>query len=84
MKKEMIVKKNLELLEEFHRYATENPAILDQIPGDAQLIILPENDEELLKANQRTIQECKRSGRTFVVFRMKFPKRSVPRRVEAA
>lgn len=84
MTKEMVVKKNLDLLQEFHRYAVDNPDILDQIPREAQLIILPDNDPELLKANQRTIQECKKAKRPFVAFRMKFPKPSIPRRVEAA
>lgn len=46
MTKDTIVRRNLELLEEFHRYGFEHPEIFDQIPKDAHLIILPENDPE--------------------------------------
>ena len=60
MTEEMIVRKNFELLEEFHRYAFEHPEIFDRIPKDAQLIILPENDPELLAANEWIVERCKK------------------------
>jgi hypothetical protein len=78
MTKELVVRKNLELLEEFMKYAAEHPEILNHIPRDAQLIILPENDPELLEMNKQTVEECKKSNRPFVVFRMKMPEKSVP------
>ncbi|MBI4547054.1 MAG: hypothetical protein HY707_03680 [Ignavibacteriae bacterium] len=78
MTKEMVVRKNLELLEEFMKYAVEHPEILNHIPKDAQLIILPENDQELLEMNKQTVEECKKSDRQFVVFRMKMPEKPVP------
>jgi len=34
MKKETIVKKNLDLLDEFMKYAFDHPDILDDIPKD--------------------------------------------------
>ena len=44
MKKESIVKKNLDLLDEFMKYAFDHPDILDEVPRDASLVILPEGD----------------------------------------
>ncbi len=84
MTKELITRKNLELLEYFHRYAFEHPEVLDRIPRDAQLIILPENDPELLKVNEQIVEECKRAGRRFVVFRVRIPELSEPTLVEAS
>lgn len=84
MTEDVIVRKNFELLEEFHRYGFEHPEIFDQIPKDAQLIILPEDDPELLAANEQILEKCKRENRRYVVFRMKIPERSVPMLVEAA
>ncbi len=84
MTNESMVRKNLELLQEFHRYGFEHPEIFDQIPKDAQLIILPENDPELLAANEQIVEKCKREKRRYVVFCMKVPERSVPMLVEAA
>lgn len=84
MTKDTIVRKNLELLEEFHRYGFEHPEIFDQIPREAHLVILPENDPELYAANEQIVEECKREGISYVVFRMKLPERSVPTLVEAA
>ena len=55
MTEDVIVRKNFELLEEFHRYGFEHPEIFDQIPKDAQLIILPEDDPELLAANEHIL-----------------------------
>ncbi|MEK7249958.1 MAG: DUF5647 family protein [Bacteroidota bacterium] len=84
MTNDLMVRKNFELLEEFHRYGLEHEEIFDQIPKDAQLIILPENDPELLAANEQIVEKCKREKRSYVVFRMKVPERSVPMLVEAA
>ena len=79
MTKESVVRKNLELLEEFMKYAGDHPDILEHIPKDTQLIILPENNPELLQVNKQTVEECKRAKRQFVVFRMKMPERSEPK-----
>ena len=79
-----IARKNLDLLEDFMKYAFEHPEILDRIPSDAQLIILPENDDELLDVNKRYLEECKRLGKKVAVFRMEIPKRIVPRLQEVS
>ena len=79
-----IARKKIDLLDEFMKYAFEHPEILDSIPRDAQVIILPENDSVLLEANRRYLEECKRSGRKVAVFRMEVPKRVVPRLQEVS
>lgn len=84
MTKELIARKNIELLEEFHRYAIEHPEVWDLVPKDAQLILLPENEPELLRANQQIIEECKRALKNYVVFRLRIPERAAPTLVEAA
>ena len=47
MKKETIVKKNLDLLDEFMKYAFDHPDILDDIPKDRSVVILPDRDPAL-------------------------------------
>ena len=84
MTKELIARKNMELLEEFHRYAIEHSEVWDLVPKEAQLIILPENEPELFKVNQQIIEECKRAKKNYVVFRLKIPDRAAPTLVEAA
>ena len=75
MTDDAMVRKNFELLEGFNRYGLEHEEIFDQIPRDAQLVILPENDPELLAANEQIVERCKRERRRYVVFRMKVPER---------
>lgn len=79
-----IARKNLDLLEEFMKYALEHPEVLDGIPKDAQLVLLPENDNELLTVNTRYLTECKRTGKKVAVFRMELPQRIVPRLQEVS
>lgn len=52
MKKELAIKKNLDLLNEFMKFAFENPKVLEGIPPEAELIILPINDAELFEYNK--------------------------------
>jgi hypothetical protein len=54
MKKALAVKKNLDLLNEFMKYAFDNPKVLEGIPPEAELIILPIDDRELYKYNRKT------------------------------
>jgi hypothetical protein len=41
------------LTSSFMKYAFDHPEILDDIPLDAQLVILPKGDPELYEANKR-------------------------------
>lgn len=71
MKKESIVKKNLDLLDEFMKYAFDHPDILDEIPRDASLVILPEGDPSLRKENQKMLKRLKIKGEEVVALKLK-------------
>ena len=78
MNKASQIRENLELFDEFIRYATQNPKILEQIPKDAELIILPENDTEGYRRNMRLLKSLQRLKRRVAVVRMKRPEK-IPR-----
>ena len=62
MKRESIVRKNLDLLDELMKYAFDHPDILDDVPRDASLVILPEGDLSLQKENRKMISRLKAKG----------------------
>jgi len=74
MTKEDIVRKNLDLHAEWMKYVFENPDVLDRIPKNAVLVILPEDDEELYKENYKVLEENKGKGIPVFVVRMKTPR----------
>ena len=73
MKKEALVKKNLDMLNEFMKYAFEHPDILDKIPQGAEMVILPENAPELYAENMKTLAKLQKAGKPVAVVRMKLP-----------
>ncbi len=64
MKKDEIIKENLGLLNEFMKIAFEQPDIMDKVPNGAELIILPENDPKLYKANLKIKHSLEKKGKT--------------------
>ena len=66
-----IIRGNLDLLNELMKVAFEQPEIFDKLPSDAELIILPENDPELYKANLRTKKSLADRRERFVILKMK-------------
>jgi hypothetical protein len=62
MEEKMMVSKNLVLYEEFVRYLIEQPALAEPIPAGATVILLPEDDPELYKANLELIEQIRRDG----------------------
>ena len=77
MKKESIVKKNLDLLDEFMKYAFDHPDILDEVPRDASLVILPEGDLSLQKENRKMISRLKAKGEEVIAIKLKATKRRI-------
>jgi hypothetical protein len=59
MKRESVVRKNLDLLDEFMKYAFDHPEILDEIPRDDTLVILPEGDPALERQNRKDLAPLK-------------------------
>ena len=73
MKKNSAVKKNLDLLNEFMKYAFDNPNVLEKIPPEAELVILPIDDQELCKYNRKMANKMFSQGKKIVIVKMKKP-----------
>lgn len=50
-KDEAIVQKNITLFFEFQQYVLEHPEIIEDVPDDAEIVLLPKDDLELYRAN---------------------------------
>jgi hypothetical protein len=70
MKKDEIIKKNLDLMADFMKYAFDKPEILDLIPKDAHLVLLPTNNPQLYKENMKTLNRLKKEDQKYVVFKI--------------
>ncbi|MFQ5615964.1 MAG: DUF5647 family protein [Anaerolineales bacterium] len=64
--KETIVEKNITLSFEFERFILENPAVLEQIPDGAEVVLLPKDDLELYRINLQASR--KRVSETPIVY----------------
>ncbi len=78
MKKKQAVKKNLDLLNEFMKYAFENPKVLEDIPPEAELIILPTDDLELYEYNKKIANKMVSKGKKIVCVKMEKPEIPAP------
>lgn len=78
MKKDLAINKNLDLLNEFMKYAFDNPEVLERIPEDAELVILPIDDPELYEYNKKTAEKILSHGGRVVFVKMKKPERPIP------
>ena len=72
-----MIKKNLDLLDEFMKYAFDHPDILDEIPRDANLVLLPERDSSLEKGNKKILSKLKSKGEETVAIRIRTSRRKV-------
>ena len=77
MNTEAAIKKNLDLLDEFMKYAFDHPEVLDQLPPETNLVILPDSDPSLEKENRKTVSRLKAKGEEVVTIRLKATKRRV-------
>ncbi|HEY3304976.1 MAG TPA: DUF5647 family protein [Candidatus Binatia bacterium] len=77
MKKESTVRKNLDLLDEFMKYAFDHPDILDEIPKEASLVILPEGDAPLHKENKKMLNRLKAKGEKVIAVKLRVTRRKV-------
>lgn len=75
----MAVRKNLDLLDTFMKYAFDHPDILDKIPSDAELIIFPKDDPALLAENKKKAESMKKAGKKVVIVELKRPRIEKPR-----
>lgn len=72
MTQEDIVKKNLELHEEFLEYIGAHPEALEQIPTGAHLVFLPEDDKAFCEENLEHSKELQeeRPEETFLLVQL--------------
>ena len=84
MKKEQAIRKNLDLLNEFMKYAFENPKLLEEIPPEAELIILPIDDPELYEYNKKTANKVLSQGKKVIFVKMKKPEIPIPELMPAS
>jgi len=77
MKTESVVKKNLDLLDEFMKYAFDHPDVLEEVPQDGTLVLLPDGDPALERQNRKTLRQLRASGDEVVAMRLKATKRKV-------
>lgn len=71
MKETKLVEKNLELSFEFTRYLLAHPELEERIPKGAQVVLLPDYDEELKRFNLRNSQRQREKGQPVVYVRIK-------------
>ncbi len=79
MKKDSVVKKDLDLLDEFMKYAFDHPDILEEVPRNASLVILPEGNPSLLKENRKMLNKLKARGEQVVALKLRATKRKISR-----
>lgn len=58
--------KNLILSTEFDRYILEHPDVAEKIPMNAQVVLLPEDDQELCKINMEISEKQREKGQQVV------------------
>jgi hypothetical protein len=78
MKKEVAIKRNFDLLNEFMKYAFENPEVMDKIPPEAELVILPIDDQQMYEYNKKMADKMYSQGKSVVLVKMKRPAATVP------
>ncbi len=61
------------------KYSFEHPEVLDKIPPDAELVILPKNDHKLRDVNKKTANSLLKKGMKVVIVELEIPKTIVPK-----
>lgn len=71
MKKAKLAEKNLELSFEFMRHLLSHPELEEKIPKEAQVVLLPDYDQELRNFNLRISKRHREKGQPVVYVRIK-------------
>jgi len=79
MRKDQAIKKNLDLLNEFMKFAFENPDILERIPPEAELVILPIDDPKLSEYNKKAADKKLAKGGKIIFVKMRKPRILAPK-----
>jgi hypothetical protein len=65
--------KNIALAFRFMRDVVDDPSLLDQIPNNATIVFLPEDDPEQVEANLQLAINSARSGKNVYLHHVKSP-----------
>ena len=79
MRKDLAIKKNLDLLNDFMKYAFDKPEVLEKIPPDTELIILPIDDPELCEYYKKIANKILSQGKKVIFAKMKKPRKPIPK-----
>jgi hypothetical protein len=74
--------RNIELSVEFSRYLFEHPELEDKLPADAEIILLPDYDEELKKFNLELAKGIEAEGGKTVYITIKGIRPKILSRIE--
>ncbi len=66
-----MIERNIELSAEFSRYLFEHPEIEENIPVNAEMILLPEFDQELKEFNLKMGKDIKAEGGKVIYIKIK-------------
>jgi len=66
MNEQEFFEKNLVLTTEFDRYLLEHPEVAEQIPHNAQIVLLPGDDPELSQTNREIAAAQREPGQPVV------------------
>jgi hypothetical protein len=67
---EQIIKRNLDLVSAVTHFILEHPHLLEQLPPDFKLVILPEDDSELSQYNLNLLTDRAEPGRPGIIVRL--------------
>ena len=70
MRKEDLFKKNHIIGVEFDRYLLEHPEVLEEIPENAEIYFLPEDDPELSQENLKIAESQKAEGKKVLLVKI--------------
>lgn len=82
MDEKRMIERNIELSTEFSRYLFEHPEIEEKIPIDAEIVLLPEFDEELKNFNLNLGKNIEKEGGKVVYIWIKQIRPKVLSRIE--
>ncbi len=71
MSNQELFEKNLELSTEFSKYLLAHPELEEQIPQEAQVLILVDSDPELSQKNMELAKKQKAQGQSVVFVHVK-------------
>jgi hypothetical protein len=70
MSNSTIVERNIQLTGEITRYFLQNPTVLEQLPAQFELILLPEDDPALVQYSLRLLHDAAGDGDPVVFVRI--------------